>query len=148
LNAPARRPMQPAAATFSAVNNSCFSFSTEHGPAITPTFFPPSGKPFWPILICVVSFLTSRDAILYGASIGTIRSTFGAVSIAPLSTFRLSPRQAITVRLVPTIICSLRPYSLTSLTTWRTSFSDAPSFIITIIAELLMLRKKQRVNSQ
>ena len=48
-----------------------------------------------------ISFLTSVEAILYGARIGTMRSTIGAFSIAPLSTPRLSPMQAMTVRSVP-----------------------------------------------
>jgi len=49
------------------------------------------------------SCLTSLLATLYGARMGTTRSTIGALSMAPLSTVRLSPIAAMTVRSVPTM---------------------------------------------
>ena len=51
---------------------SALRLSTLHGPAITPTFVPPTrGLPALTSGTTVRSFFTSVDAILYGARIGT-----------------------------------------------------------------------------
>jgi hypothetical protein len=115
LNAPPRRPDAPASFTACAVSRSCDLFSTLHGPAITATRLPPtfaSGRD--PSDTTVRSFLTSLDAILYGARIGTTRSTPSTVSTTPRSLKRSSPMTATTVRSVPVITCSFKPISRTS----------------------------------
>ena len=45
LNAPPRRPTAPASLTAWAISSICVLLSTLHGPAMTPTFFPPTAGP-------------------------------------------------------------------------------------------------------
>jgi hypothetical protein len=51
LNAPPRSTVAPASATASAVFINCCSLSTEHGPAITTSFFPPITVPFGSLMV-------------------------------------------------------------------------------------------------
>ena len=45
LNAPPRKTVAPAAFTAVAVDSNCFSLSTEHGPDMICSFFPPITTP-------------------------------------------------------------------------------------------------------
>ena len=75
LNAPPRRIVAPAAATASAVSNSCSRLSTEHGPAIIVS--DPSPMTASRTRMTVSSGWNSREVSLNGRLIGVTEATPG-----------------------------------------------------------------------
>ena len=78
MNAPPRRIVAPAAATASAVSNSCSRLSTEHGPAIIVS--EPSPMTASRTRMTVSSGWNSREVSLNGRLIGVTDSTPGSAA--------------------------------------------------------------------
>ena len=99
LNAPPRRIVAPAAATASAVSNSCSRLSTEHGPAIIVS--DPSPMTASRTRMTVSSGWNSREVSLNGRLIGVTVATPGRTANCSRSAgrrFPISPTTATVVR--------------------------------------------------
>ncbi len=135
LNAPPRRIVAPAAATASAVSNSCSRLSTEHGPAIIVS--DPSPITASRTRMTVSSGWNSREVSLNGRLIGVTASTPDRAdrrSIRIGLRAPISPTTAITVRSAPECSNGVNPSARIWLLTPRTSASLAPTTITTNIA--------------
>src|SRR5919106_2548436 len=128
LNAPPRKIFAPARRTAAAVARTCFSFSAEHGPAITMTSSPPMRTS--PTDTTVPSGLKVRLASLYGEEILTTSWTPSSISIRPGSGCPC-PTAPSTVRSTPVDRCTSMPISTRRATTCAIWSSVARSCMTT-----------------
>lgn len=106
LYAPPRKSVAPAARTDAAALNNISRPSTEHGPAITASSFPPIAAPApSPTTTMVGSARNSRATCRYGLSTGMTFSTPARVARPTSASIRSSPIHPTIVRCSPREVC-------------------------------------------
>ena len=131
LKAPPRRMTAPASLTEAAISMIWERHSHAHGPAIMATLLPPILT--FPTFTIVSSFLSSRDASLYGLEMGTTDATPGRISTSRGSTWAI-PTAPSTVSCSPFISLTMKPLSVRKDLTFSFSWAVMPCLRITIIA--------------